>query len=110
MIHHIPGDIVAKGGTKTDILTLLDIDVDPLDIKNDGRSGSISAIVINGKQYALSDVLTAFVNKLSSISLATLPDVNVENPAEGDILVFDGEYWENTATTDDSEPSSPPVE
>ena len=57
-IGRIPGNVQSKGGTATDILALLGITgLTELNAPNDGRAGSISSVVIGGKQYALSDIL-----------------------------------------------------
>ena len=93
-IKKVPGNVIGKGDSKTDILTLLGLEVSPLDNKNDGRGGDvISSVVIGDKQYALSDVLTALASAMGGGSF--VPDIT--NPQDGDTLVYDAtaEKWVN---------------
>lgn len=93
-IKNVPGNVIGKGDSKTDILTLLGLEVSPLDNKNDGRGGDvISSVVIGDKQYALSDVLTALASAIGGGSFS--PDIS--NPQDGDTLVYDAaeEKWVN---------------
>ena len=66
-IGQLAGDVKSKASTDTDILALLGITgLSALTVDNSGRSGSISSIIVAGKHYALSDVLTAIGEKLTS--------------------------------------------
>lgn len=65
MIRHISGDIIKTGGTPSNILSELGITLTPLDVANDGRGQTVSAIVIDGKQYALGDALAKVKDSLS---------------------------------------------
>ena len=91
----IPGNIKGADDSRTDILTLLGISVDPMTDQeiNDGRmTEPVAAIEIGGKQYDLKSILAAFV--------ATVLPISITEPADGDILVYDGDakVWKNTAT------------
>ena len=91
----IPGNIKGADDTRTDILTLLGISVDPMsnpEINNGRMSEPVAALLVDGKMYDLKSVLTAFVGQVLPISIT--------EPADGDILVYDGDakVWKNTAT------------
>lgn len=83
-IRFIPGELVNKDGEKCNILEILGIEVEPLDVENTGRSGSIAAVVIGDKQYALSDVLEEFAKRL-------LPAVAEDD--EGNTLIVSNGEW-----------------
>lgn len=88
-IPQMPGNIRTKGNTYTNILTLLGLSLSPMNQGpvNDGRSTPpVAAFVIDGMEFALSDVLTALNDKLSALP-------TIEESDEGKVLmVSDGKY------------------
>ena len=87
-IASIPGNVRGKDNSYTDILTLLGLSIDPMTRKNEGRDNPpVASVLIDGKEYALADVLTA----LKSAMAAELPEIG-----EGDegkvLMVVDGKW------------------
>lgn len=82
----IPGNIKGADDTRTDILTLLGITVDPMsnpEINNGRMSEPVAALLIDGKMYDLKSVLTAFAGQIVPVA--------IDDPQDGDILVYDAE-------------------
>lgn len=64
-ILHLPGMVTKKDGSYTNILELLGVTAEPLDVENDGRGMTVSAVMIDGKQYPLADILARISGSLS---------------------------------------------
>ena len=91
----IPGNIKGADDTRTDILTLLGISVDPMsnpEINNGRMSEPVAALLIDGKMYDLKSVLTAFAGQIIPVA--------IDDPQDGDIIVYDAESgkFKNVAT------------
>lgn len=56
-IQHLNGGIIKADGTESNLMELLNISVPALTVPNDGRGHTVSAFVVDDKQYALSEVL-----------------------------------------------------
>ena len=66
-IEHLDGNVVKADGTFSNVMDLLGVEASPLNVPNDGRGQTISAFVIDGKQYAVSAILDAVNTRISSL-------------------------------------------
>ena len=66
-IEHLDGNVVKADGTFSNVMDLLGVEASPLDVPNDGRGQTISAFVIDGKQYAVSAILGALNQRIVTL-------------------------------------------
>lgn len=96
-IELLDGNVVKADGTFSNVMDLLGVEASPLSVTNDGRSQTISAFVINEKQYAVSDIIEAF-NQRSNSRLAE--DYNPDTGATaGKYYIHSGDWYLCTTDT-----------